>query len=95
MQNKKDTTPQPRWVPQACFACPYITKMIVLGDVGIPVCGHPESFDIKGGILAVEAAEPPTEDCPFVHYEEKYKNSPIRRWFKRRMLRAKKRLDPR
>lgn len=92
---KKEKPEQNPWVPVKCFACRYLTSMPVAEGVTLHFCGHPKSFQIKGGMLAVDPMDDIEDDCPFKHYEEKYKNKPIRRWFMRLWLRRAKRVDPR
>lgn len=94
VKKEKEKPEQNPWVPVKCFACRYLTSMPVAEGVTLHFCGHPKSFQIKGGMLAVDPMDDIEDDCPFKHYEEKYKNKPIRRWFMRLWLRRAKRVDP-
>lgn len=92
---EKKATPPNKHIPRMCYGCKFMTEFPLEGGLAnLYVCGHPTSLQIKGGMNAVEPMEPPNEDCPFVVYEERYKNNPIMRWFWRWRLKRAKRLDP-
>lgn len=88
------TSERNKHIPRMCYSCKYLEVMPLVGDLELHVCGHPESFNIKGGMNAVSPMDAPNEDCPFRVYEEKYKNNFIMRWFWRWKLRRAKRVSP-
>lgn len=94
---KEDTPPAPRppskHIPSHCIVCPFMNTIpFIPGSVNIYMCGHPKSMETTGGPYAVMPSEPPADGCPFVVYEEKYKDQPIKRAFWRWRLKRAKRM---
>jgi hypothetical protein len=99
LQTQKQDDPLQKYrnqrVPKSCARCPFSTQMYLAGGlVELHVCGHPKSFEVKGGMLAIDVWEPPTEDCPFVHNEIKHEGKPVRRWLSHFFLRRAKKMKP-
>lgn len=99
MQNeeKKEIQKRSDWVPSRCMNCRYASSYRLHADFPpTNVCGHPKSYEIKGGPNVLYIMDPPTEDCPFLHYEEKYKENTFSnfflRWFWRIRLRLSKKM---
>lgn len=95
----KEIAERSEWIPNRCFNCKFVTSHQFHPEFPpLNFCGHPKSLSIKGGPNALNLMDPPTEDCPFRHFEERYNGDkwwhPIPRWFWRIRLRMSRRLDP-